>query len=158
MTKQIELTQGQVALVDDDDYQWLSQWKWYFDKHHSGIGGYALRKNKTKKIWMHRAVAEHMGILGRVDHINRNKLDNRRCNLRLATASQDGANRGRRQKKTSKFRGVSWYKPTSCWRAQITTHSIVRHIGYFTDESEAAKAYNREALREFGPFATLNEV
>lgn len=159
---QIKLTQGQAALVSDKDYKWLSQWKWHFDRHHSGIGGYAIRKCHGQKIRMHLEVAKRMGCKGRVDHRNRNKLDNRRGNLRPASASQDGANRVRRQKKTSRFRGVSWYKQTSRWHAQITVKQRVQHLGYFEGsprgEEEAARAYNKVAAREFGEFARLNEV
>lgn len=160
--KRIELTQGQVALVDDRDYEWLSQWRWYFDPHHSGIDGYAVRKCHGRKIRMHLEIAKRMRCEGRVDHRNRNKLDNRRHNLRLASASQDGANRVRRQKKTSRFRGVSWYKQTGRWHAQITVKQKVQHLGYFEGtpkgEEEAALAYNKAATREFSEFAQLNEV
>lgn len=158
----IPLTQGKVALVSDHDFKWLSQWKWHFDRHSNGIGGYARRKLPGgKHLRMHTAIARRLG-LGHVDHKNRNKLDNRRCNLRSATASQNAVNRGLRRNNKSGFRGVSWYKQTQCWHAQITVRGTVRHIGYFAGNHrgrrDAARAYNQEAVREFGTFAQLNKV
>lgn len=160
--KTILLTQGKVAFVDNQDFKWLSQWKWHFDRHSNGIGGYARRKLPgDKHLRMHVAIARYLG-LSRVDHKNQNKLDNRRCNLRPATSSQNAVNRTLRRNNKSGFRGVSWYKQTKRWHAQITIQGKVRHIGYFAGNKDgkcaAARAYNREAVKAFGMFALLNEV
>jgi len=157
--KQIELTQGQVALVDDEDYEWLSQWLWFFHRH--PVGGYAERRDGRKLLGMHVAIARRIGLIGRVDHENRDKLDNRRVNLRLATTSQNGANRKVQRNNTSGFRGVTLHKQNG-WQAKIQIRGKTRHLGYFGNDEEAkrnaARAYNREAVKEFGEFAQLNEV
>ena len=89
MAKEIKLTKGFVAIVDDEDYEWLSQWKWHYDK-------YACRRKSTgykqsKIVFMHREILGYEGELD-VDHINKDRIDNRKCNLRLATRSQNLAN------------------------------------------------------------------
>ncbi len=153
--KQIELTQGQVALVSDEDYEWLSQWKWYFHRHPRG--GYAERRAGSKTLGMHIVIARRMGLTGRVDHKNQDKLDNQRFNLRLATASQNGINRKLQRNNTSGFRGVTWHRQNG-WQAKLQIRGKTRHLGYFNDKQDAARAYNREAVKEFGEFALLNEV
>ena len=160
--KTIDLTQGKVALVSDVDFKWLSQWKWHYDRHSNGIGGYARRKLPGgKHLRMHVAIARHLG-LGQVDHRNRNKLDNCRHNLRPATFSQNATNRALRRNNQSGYRGVGWYERSQCWRAAITVRGKVKHLGYFPDteagKRAAARVYDREAIKAFGNFALLNKV
>jgi len=106
---------------------------------------------------MHKIIAERMGLIGPIDHGNRNKLDNRRSNLRRATQSQNGANSFLRSNNKSGFRGVSWYEQTKQWHAQITVEGRVKHLIYSPDKFEAARAYNQAALHHFGKFARLNK-
>lgn len=128
--KKIKLTQGKYALVDDEDYEWLSQWKWHYNK------GYAVRgvfngKNMSK-IRLHREVAKMKP--GEItDHINRNKLDNRKSNLRSVTVSQNRRN--------VKSKGYSWDKKMNKWKAQIQIHRKKIYLGSFTSERSARKAY-----------------
>ncbi len=156
--KKISLTQGKFAVVNDIDYVFLMQWKWYFHK------GYAVRNShklgvpsKRKTIYMHRIV------LGRKlghsdfengDHKDQNKLNNRRGNLRPATVSQDRANR-KSPGGVSKFKGVCWHKEKQKWQAKVRIEGKLKHLGYFAIEVKAAKAYNRAALEHFGAFACL---
>ena len=92
-----------------------------------------------------------------VDHIDGNGLNNRRENLRLASHSQNLANQKRsRIGCSSKYRGVSWFKRTGIWIAQITVRYHHRGLGYFKDEKDAARAYDKAALEAFGEFAVLN--
>lgn len=95
-----------------------------------------------------------------VDHINQDKLDNRRSNLRLATSTQNEANKPKRQGNvSSKYKGVIKMKGRKkCWRAIITKNSMRRELGCYYTEEEAALAYNKAALEEFGQFAFLNDV
>jgi len=157
MSRQIPLTQGKFAIVDDEDYKWLSQQKWYYslDKR----TGYALRKiivnGKHTSQRMHRAI---LGLKrGEItDHVNRNGLDNRRCNLRKCTQSQNNRNSRKNRNNTSGYIGVSWNKEKGRWSAYIKCNTKQIHLGYFDDLEQAAQAYDIAALELHGAFATLN--
>lgn len=154
MSKLIPLTRRQFAIVDDADFDWLSQFKWCALPATSN-GFYAVRRASSSGglIYMHRFI---LGIeSGDADHINRNKLDNRRLNLRAATRPQNMSNRlklNRNGRASSQFKGVSLNKQLNKWHATISQ----KHIGYFTSELEAARAYDAAALLHFGEFARLN--
>lgn len=154
--KEIPLTKGQIALVDDADYEWLNQWKWCY------LGErYAARwdndANPRQLIYMHRLIMQTPEGM-RTDHINLNKLDNRRNNLRIVTNSQNGMNIPKQPKRccSSRYKGVSWSKKCSKWQAYITKNRKVTYIGLFTDEIEAARAYDVKAFELFGEFALPN--
>ncbi len=93
-----------------------------------------------------------------VDHINHNGLDNRKANLRLATRTQNNCNRRKhnRNKCHSRFKGVSWHKHRKRWSAQINIYRKRKSLGYFEDETEAAKAYDKAAKKYHKEFAYLN--
>lgn len=153
--KEIPLTQGKVALVDDEDFGWLSEQKWCFNSQ-----GYSVR-GRVPQLIMHRVIMER--ILGEaiplgmeVDHINTNKLDNRRDNLRLATHAQNKRNVPRYQGSTSQYKGVVWHKRGQKWQAAIWAKGGNQHLGVFETEVEAARAYDRAAKELFGEFAWLN--
>lgn len=149
MTKEIPLTQGMVALVDDGDYAALSKHVWCI---HSG--GYATT---PKSLLMHRVI---MGLARGdrtyIDHINGNKLDNRRCNLRLCTMAQNIANAKKRANTSSRFKGVYFDASRNQWQAYINVSGKRIHIGRFNTELEAARAYDRKAREHYGEFAKLN--
>lgn len=154
--KKIFLTQGKVALVDEGDYEYLNQWPWFYS------AGYAVRnvangKGKQKAVLMHRVINNTPEKL-HTDHINRDKLDNRKENLRSVTRSQNGMNRSRYKKSSSKYKGVCWHISNGKWVATIKCASSYMHIGTFIEEKEAAKAYNKKAKELFGEFANLNEI
>jgi len=155
MAKEILLTKGKVAIVDDADYEYLSRWKWQVSKQ-----GYARRtyynNGKRTKLFMHLAILQPPpGFI--IDHINGNSLDNRRENLRLATPSQNNANRHRPNPKIhSQYKGVTLDTRRHRWYAQISHNDCVIHIGTFTNELEAAKAYDAKAKEFFGEFAYTN--
>ena len=127
--KRIRTFSGQYALVDDDDYASLSQFQWYF------AAGYAVRKDKKKTILMHREIIQTPDGLD-TDHINRNKLDNRRGNLRIATRSQNMLNQDKQ--------GVYWSSRAKKWSAQICFKGIKHYLGLFTKREDAASAYQRK--------------
>lgn len=147
--KEISLTQGMIAIVDDEDYEELSKHKWHFMKVHAG---YAARNNSYKIQYMHRLIAS-AGDGMVVDHINGNTLDNRRCNLRVCSQSQNTKNKGIRKGKKTK--GVSLRK-SGRWSARIFSDGVSFHIGTFDTEEEAADAYKAESLRLHGEFSSLN--
>ena len=162
--KQIPLTQGKVALVDNEDYDWLNQYKWYAD-YRKGIGSfYAVRQSLQKSGKRHQIsmAREILGLkykdLRQADHINHVTLDNRRSELRICTRSQNQMNRKLVLKISSKFKGVSWHKLTKKWMAYITKDKKRKYLGLFTLEQDAALAYNEIAKKYFGNFAYLNNI
>lgn len=149
MSKEIPLTQGKVALVDDEDYEWLTQWKWHYSAR-----GYAVRscrEPKPQSVRMHRVIvgAEPSE---EVDHINGDKLDNRRCNLRKCTHAENMRNMKFRDGVSHK--GIKRHK--SKWAAQITVNGKHIYLGLFNTEVEAAKAYDAAAREHFAEFAKTN--
>lgn len=114
---------------------------------------------KFYSISLHRWVLEQNGIdaIDEIDHINRNGLDNRLCNLRAASGSQNQWNQALKNNNKSGYKGVSWYKKYNKWRSQISINNKCKHIGYFDDIIEAARAYDRTAIINFGiDYAYLN--
>lgn len=146
MTKSISLTQGKNALVDDDDFDELNKVKWSFD------GQYAQRKVENKTIRMHRVILDSP----QVDHIDGNRLNNQRANLRVCNHKQNQRNRKKNKKMSSKYKGVSWHKQTEKWRARIQTDDGAVHLGLFDSEIDAAQAYDEAAKEHFGEFARTN--
>lgn len=152
---EVPLTQGKVGLVDPVDADLISL-KWYAYRHRQTW--YVRRGGGSHRATLHRLILSRM--LGRpltstemVDHINGNGLDNRRENLRLATASQNQQNRGKQQNNTCGVKGVYWDKQHKRWRARIWCNGQSIHIGFFTTLEEAAAAYCVKARELFGEFA-----
>jgi len=154
MVREIPLTQGKVALVDDEDYERVMQYKWSANK--IGNTWYAISEEPIthKTILMHRLILS-IKPYELCDHINGNGLDNRRHNLRLASRSQNAMNQIKTHG-TSIYKGVSWVKRDKKWRVQIMFNYKNIYIGDFKDEREAAIAYDEKALELFGGYAKLN--
>ncbi len=154
MTKSITLTRGKVALVDDADYERINKHKWYINEN-----GYAVRTQwmPPKKIRMHREVMKTPDEMI-TDHINGDKLDNRKSNLRICNDSQNAANGRIRNTNTSGYKGVSWHKQNKKWRAYIVISGKQKSLGLYDTPREAAKAYNDAAQEIFGVFAKINKL
>lgn len=152
--KEIPLTKGKVALVDDEDYERISRWKWHYTPN-----GYAAHTiwSPEKKVnrGMHREVMQTPPGL-ETDHINGNKLDNRRENLRICTSSQNKANSGLSKMNTSGYKGVRWRESRQKWEVDIRKDGRKVFLGRFDDIIEAAKAYDLAAKAHYGEFAKLN--
>jgi len=161
MVKEIILSKNKgVALVDDDDFNELSQYKWRLHKTKDGhcYAKTHIKSDNTKSgytsIDIHRVIFKPKQNKD-IDHINGNGLDNQKINLRLCNPSQNGGNRRKNKKKTSsRFKGVYWHASRNKWDACICR----THIGSFDDEISAALAYNKKAKKIFGKFAHLNNV
>lgn len=158
--KTIPLTQGKVAIVDDRDYRWLSQYKWHAQKSGKRPGlYYAVRSatinNHRKTIQMHREIMNPPDDL-EIDHRNNNALDNRRLNMRTCTRAQNMANSRAQKGKSSAFKGVSFHKDYRKWRVIITHLGKNLHLGFFRNQVRAAKAYDDKAKELFGEFAHPN--
>lgn len=163
MSRTIPLSRGYVAVVDDQDYKWLSRWKW----HAIGCDSYpyAARRQRAceigvcghrKLVYMHRAVVGLEGEDSRkADHENHDTLDNRRENLRVCTHSLNLANqistRGR-----SRYKGVYWDTSRSKWKVYVGTSPNRRYLGLYHSEEDAARSYDEAARIRWGEFAYLN--
>ena len=155
--KQILLTQGKFAIVDDEDFEWLNQWRWCAAR--AGDRWYAVRllyqssPRSKKNLFMHREILGLKRKDGKqTDHVNHNGLDNRRCNIRKCSNTQNQYNQKPRKGCSSKYKGVSWSKVCEKWKVAIN-HI---HLGYFDNEIEAVKVYDKTAKELFGEFAYTN--
>jgi hypothetical protein len=152
--RRIKLTQGKFAIVDPDDFERINQYKWYYNK------GYALRhvrrNGKKRAIFMHSFVCPvPPGMF--TDHINRNRLDNRKANLRPATFQQNIWNASRKRKTSaSPYKGVTWSRQHRKWMVRIYVGNKAVHLGFFKDDIKAAKAYDRVAKKLRGEYEALN--
>lgn len=144
----IELGAGRFTIVDADDYAAAALFTWYRDSC-----GYAATKDGARTVLLHRLVMGEPALI--VDHVSRDKLDNRKANLRLANRSQNLAN-GRKFRGLSDYRGVHWHKHRGKWYARIAVDGRQINIGSFDDQEAAARAYDDAARRLHGEFASLN--
>lgn len=154
----IPLTKGQVALVDAADYEWLSRWKW-----HSSAGGETTKPYACRNVVLggvgHKTVRMHREILGledgdgkEVDHIDCDRLNNRRQNLRVVTHRQNSMNT-RKRDQNSTYKGVHWDKRRQAYRSQIASNGKNIHLGYYRKPYEAHLAYCYASAAWHGEFA-----
>jgi hypothetical protein len=146
--KEIQLTKGKVAIVDDEDFERLSSLKWCMGSKYAVHGVYDGQK--VRHIFMHRLIMGNPE--GKqVDHINLDKLDNRKENLRICTRSQNGANKKAQKNNKCGYKGVSLNKG-KYYRAQIKINKKVIHLGMFKTAEEAAEMYKAAAKAFHGDF------
>jgi hypothetical protein len=157
--KEIPLTKNQIAIVDEEDYERLIKFHWCADKD---VNTYYARRivsvnGKRRGVKMHREVLGLTWGDGKmVDHINRNGLDNRKCNLRLVTPSQSGHNRRTRSDNKSGYRGVNWSKGSKLWVVRFGTEGKRYYCGRYKELEKAALAYDKVAFKMIGNEAQLN--
>lgn len=141
--KEIKLSQGLVALVDDEDFEWLNQWKWcakqsyntfYAERRLSAVNG------KRELIKLHHVIIGKPPKGFETDHENGNGLDNQRQNLRFVTNRQNQQNRTH-QNSSSQYPGVGWTERDQRWRARIVINGKEKGLGYFRSEVKAFAAY-----------------
>ncbi len=153
MTKEIQLTQGQVALVDDEDYEWLLSWKWYFCNNRYAARQSARVLGKQNTIRMHNAIMRPpQGMV--VDHVDLNGLNNQKYNLRICTPAQNVKNVGKYSCNTSGFKGV--FISGEKWISKIRVTGKTIYIGTFETKEEAALAYDKAAAKYHGDFSRTN--
>ena len=149
--KEIILFRGEIALVDDEDYEYVSQFKWYAKLNKRNGYKYAITNNGGKNLSMHRMILGAEDPKIPVDHINMNGLDNRTVNIRLSTPSFNAINRGKQKNNTSGYKGVflrkEYKNPT--WKAAIRVNQKLINIGTFDNPEDAARAYDSAALDYF---------
>jgi len=157
--KVIKLTQNKWVMVDAEDYDELSKYKWALIRGTTGVM-YAQRHPWDKKTKKQNIERMHRTIMKakkgqEIDHVNGNGLDNRKSNLRFCTQSQNCSNSGSRGG-TSRFKGVSFNKRDKNWKAYIMANSKNKNLGYFKLEEDAARAYDEAAKKHHGEFAWCN--
>lgn len=149
--RKIPLTQGQFAIVDDEDFEDLNKNKWFASYSDITKSFYAKRSHKGTTIYMHRQIMKpEKGVC--IDHINHNTLNNKKNNLRVATVSQNAMNQGMRKTNTSGFKGVSWDKRRSKWVAQIKANKKGKHLGYFSNIEDAVEARRKAEAKYYGEY------
>lgn len=161
MPREIDLTRGMKTIVDDDDYQRLSAFKWL--AHCDGDGHIYAERGKNVGNDRIITIKMHRFILGTssgqiVDHINGDTLDNRKSNLRIATATQNKANSVKRKDSRQPFKGVRWEPHANKWAARISHGTTRKRLGLFDTPEDAARAYNAAASKFHGHFARLNQI
>lgn len=155
----IPLTQGQFAIVDPEDYEWLMRWKWcaiWSDRAKSfyAVRATSRRDGKQRLIRMHREVSGvPVGV--EVDHKDRQTLNNRRVNLRPASHTQNRWNIEKQANNTSGFKGATWCKTKKRWRAVITVNGKKKALGQFSTPEEAGKAYETASAQMHGEFSSV---
>lgn len=160
--KTISLTQGFVALVDDADFERLAAFKWraLVDRRRNKV--YAVRKThgphrSRKSLYMHREILGATDPLVKVDHRNGDSLDNRKANLRKCVNGENNANSvKRRDGLSSQYKGVCWHQRDKRFQASIRVRGRTIYLGTFSDEVQAAQAYDVAARTFFGEFAQCN--
>lgn len=161
--KQIPLTQGKFAMVDDEDYDELMKHKWYAMKGYSTY--YAVRRlylgggRKNAKyiaVWMHRQILNVEDSKVLVDHEDHNGLNNQRYNIRTCTKAQNQKNKRSEINSTSQYLGVDFQPTRNRWRARIRLDGKDKHLGRFINEEDAARAYDEAAKIHHKEFANLN--
>lgn len=169
--KLIRLTKGHEAMVDDEDYDLVSAYRWNSKKHGNTVyaqrGFWLSAEKRVTTLRMARVICGlGLGDPRVVDHIDGNGLNNQRSNLRICRSNTDNIRAQRIRTtsgKSSQYRGVTHRKHTAksgrkLWAAQISIQGKMRQIGRFLTETDAALAYNRVAAEAFGEYARLNNV
>jgi hypothetical protein len=155
--KTIPLTQGKFAIVDDEDFEYLNQWKWHAVKMHNLY--YAAHVNvaygsKRENVFMHRLILKTpKGLF--VDHRDRNGLNNQKDNLRNCTNQQNMQNRKISYKNKYGYKGIQLVK-SGRWIAHISVNGTNQHIGTYDTPEQAARAYDNKAVEIYGEFARTN--
>lgn len=155
--KEIALTQGMAALVDDEDYEYLSQFKWQVMVR--SYTSYAVRclwkEGKQYASYMHRELMNNPKGL-QIDHIDGNGLNNQKSNLRLCTTSQNQMNSKPRKNTQSGFKGVRWNRSNKKWESSLRINGENKYLGLYSQKEKAAIAYDNAAKQFFKEFSRTN--
>lgn len=154
-TRLVRLTRGMFAIVDEEDFERVNQYMWHVKRDKNNY--YAVRSSSPTKniesISLHNFIKNDRGM---VDHINGNGLDDRKINLRFCTNMENLQNSKPMRGKSSKYKGVSLFTRYGKFAAQIRVNGVPMVIGYYDDETDAARAYDNKAKDVFKEFARLN--
>lgn len=142
--KTLNTTDGYQFIIDDEDFEEVSKYKWYFNR-------YVLTTSSKITKSLHRFIMKPKSN-ELIDHINRNTLDNRKCNLRICNYSENNRNR----KSKNNVKGIRWLSNRNKWQARITINKKQIFLGYFDKKIDAINAYNNAALLYHKQFSKLN--
>ena len=158
--KLIALSQGKFAQVDDEDYDYLMQWKWWAGKSTNVFyAGRNVRNDRLRTtIKMHRIIMGYNSHKLCIDHIDGDGLNNQRCNLRFATKPENNMNKKSSIGSSSVYKGVCWDKNSNKWISQIRRDGRKVYFKRFINEIDAAKQYDIWAKELFKDFAKLNFI
>ncbi len=148
MAKEIQLTQGKVAIVDDEDFEYLNQWKWYANNNNGKFyvrKRFLLSNGKVSKVLMHRFIMKPNKDMV-IDHLDGNPLNNQKTNLRICTQSENNKNRNCNINNRSGFKGVYWFERAKKWRTHIRNNKKIIYLGCYINIIDAANAYNAAAI------------
>lgn len=152
----ILLPHGFFAIVDDEDFCALSKWKWHMNHNGYAVRDIRVENNRRAPCGMHRQI---MGLAYKdgkqIDHINGNKLDNRKSNLRVCLNEENIRNRNTYSNNSSGFKGVHWHVKDKKWHARIRINGKGIHLGVFDDPKVAYDAYCKASLELHGEFANF---
>ena len=154
MTRAVELTRGYVALVDEQDYERVAEYRWSVNRQSTVT--YAKTRINGRTAYLHRFILGITDPRVHVDHRDHDGLNNRRSNLRVCSHSENHCNERKRRYASSRYKGVSWSRQYGKWRASIEVTGRYVHLGRFTSELDAALAYDIAARTHFGEFACCN--
>lgn len=147
---------GLFAIIDAEDAERIAGYRWRAERGKHTVYAVAnVERGSRKTVKLHRLILDAPSGV-EVDHVNRQGLDCRRQNLRLATHQDNQRNRAKQLGNSSRYKGVGWHKATRSWRARIKVDNRTEELGGFSDEEAAARAYDRRARVAFGEFAVLN--
>jgi hypothetical protein len=157
----VTLTDGKYAIVDNEDFPLVSQYRWYPSRQPNGQTYAIAASSRTgrKTLYMHRLIAGCTpgdGVV--IDHINRDPLDNRKSNLRRSTKRLNALNSAGHRDRKSRFKGVTWHKKSRFYYARIRWNGRSVSLGNYRDEEDAALAYNVGVQVLLGPGHYLNPV
>jgi len=152
--KTIHLSQNKKTKVDDNDYQKLSQFRWYYNGRYAARSG--RKGGKKVNVYMHREILACPKSKV-IDHISGDSLDNRKVNLRCCTHAENFRNQGISKHNTSGAKGVVWNKRNKNWNARITVDRKRIHLGCFNDKVTAIKQYNLAAKKYHEQYARINK-
>ena len=160
--KKITLSRGLFALVDDEDYEFLNQWKWYAS-YNKGTKSFYVVRNITlsdgtrKSLRMHRLILNCPDDMV-VDHIHHDTLDNRRAHIRIVTHAMNLINRGKPIHNTSGYKGVTWHSSRGTWHARININKKRICLGYYHDIRDAGLARAQAEEKYYGDFISKSQL
>ncbi len=159
--KYIKVTNtNKLAIVDDKNYARCTfTCKWHLSSYDkNNVGKVIITHIGEYQVPLSNYVMGDINCEFMFDHADRDIYNNLESNLRVCTHQQNQFNKDKQKGSyTSKYKGVSWFRRDQCWRAYIVINNKQKHLGYFSDEIQAARAYNAAAIKYFGEFAKLNE-